>query len=129
MGVPLKTKKTKNFIILGFALLVIGWWLIYYTCSTENFEFCKRDCETDEDCKYECGCGCISKNVLCISNAVCRRHVCSECYCENGKCRSWVYVFNEALKKKNASICAKIKSLNCRNLCYEYLEGNKKGYE
>ncbi|HDN83349.1 MAG TPA: eight-cysteine-cluster domain-containing protein, partial [Candidatus Altiarchaeales archaeon] len=57
-----------------------------------------------------------------FSNLVCKLHLCSECYCKDGKCESWLSLFNEAIKKRNASLCAKIKPPSCRDLCYDYLE-------
>jgi len=117
----MKMKKPLLFWLL--VTILLGSCIEQRVCSPSNPEFCDKSCERDEDCKYECGCGCISKDETCFSNLVCKLHLCSECYCKDGKCESWLSLFNEAIKKRNASLCVKIKPPSCRDLCYEYLGG------
>jgi len=111
-------------------LLIAGWWAwknqIISTCSALTPQFCEKTCKSDEDCKYECGCGCIAKNEICFPSTVCKRHVCSECYCKNGKCESWFSTFSEAIEKKDASLCAEIKRKTCRDICYFELASETK---
>lgn len=56
-----------------------------------NLSYCDRSCESDSDCKYECGCGPLNKNEKCnIDNII------YDCYglvhvkCVSNKCESAV---------------------------------------
>jgi len=116
-----KVKVLVGVLILEI-LVILGWWAwqnrIIGICSAETPQFCDRRCISDKDCKYECGCGCISRIQICFSNLVCQRHPCSECYCKEGKCESWLSVFERALKERNPFLCAEIKRKTCRDICY-----------
>ena len=93
-------------ILLGILVAVIlatgGWWIWSgqkeITCTQDaalNFLYtgqgddpCDRSCESDNDCKLECGCECISKDEKCIYTGI----VCEApdpnygCKCINNTC-------------------------------------------
>ena len=41
-----------------------------YAYASEGIDPCDRSCNNDEDCKFECGCDCISKEENCIYTGV-----------------------------------------------------------
>jgi len=90
-------------------------------CSNDTPQFCDRSCKTDQECKFACGCGCISRDEKCSSNAVCKIGVCHTCRCINGKCESWFDVFKRALDTKDVALCGKIKPISCKDTCYKIL--------
>ncbi len=90
-------------------------------CSEDTPQFCDRSCETDQECKFTCGCGCISRDEICWSNVICKIGVCHTCRCVNGKCESWFDVFKRALDTKDVALCDKIKPISCKNMCYKIL--------
>lgn len=50
-------------------IIIIIFVIVIYSndekCSTENSEYCDVSCETDEDCKFVCGCGFINVDEEC----------------------------------------------------------------
>jgi len=94
----------KKIWIIGIVILIVvvggGWFLSSQTTCTQdaasNFLWsgqgtdpCDRSCESDDDCKLECGCDCISKNEKCIYTGI----VCEMpdpdygCKCVNNICK------------------------------------------
>lgn len=103
-------------ILIGiFVIIVIGIisWRVFVWTPTNT-----GSCKTDFDCKSDCPCGCIPKNKTCLSNAQCKPTACSgACYCQDGKCKSWGDIAQEAFKTKNIDLCNEIKNLGCKNYC------------
>jgi len=54
----------------------------------ENYDvsFCDKSCNVDEDCKFVCGCGAISKNEICNDEGIMYDCEDLEVRCENNKC-------------------------------------------
>ena len=119
-----KVKILVGILIVGI-LLISGWWILSNqmigVCSNDTPQFCDRSCKTDQECKFACGCGCISRDEKCSSNAVCKIGVCHTCRCINGKCESWFDVFKRALDTKDVALCGKIKPISCKDTCYKIL--------
>jgi hypothetical protein len=112
------SSKTK--ILIGILVVIIlgigGYFYFIWTPINEGH------CNSDSDCKFTCGCGCIPKNKTCPSYILCKPTVCgAACYCLNGKCTSWGDVYTEALKTKNIDLCKEIKNSTCRDYCLENL--------
>ena len=106
-------------------LLVAEWWIwknqIVGICSDKTPQFCDKTCKSDEDCKLECGCGCISKKEKCICLGVgyVPPHPCFECKCINNTCISKGNKFYiDAKKTKNAFLCENIENQTCKDICY-----------
>ncbi len=54
-------------------------------CSPKNPENCNSACNTDDDCVYQCGCGCLNKNEYCGGQL---KLTCVEtkCECKSNQC-------------------------------------------
>ncbi len=119
-----KVKILVGVLVVGI-LLISGWWILSNqmigVCSNDTPQFCDRSCKTDQECKFACGCGCISRDEKCSSNAVCKIGVCHTCRCVNGKCESWFNVFKRALDTKDVALCGEIKPISCKDMCYKIL--------
>jgi hypothetical protein len=82
----------------------------------------QNECNIDSDCKFECGCGCISKDKICSFRVFCKPTLCgAACRCLDGKCTSWTDVYSEALETNNTVLCNEIENLGCKTQCLESL--------
>ena len=111
---------TKIKILIGVlivGLVLIGSWLIWKNqiigiCSDKTPQFCDKTCKSDDDCKLECGCGCISKEEKCecLGIGYTPPHPCFGCKCINNTCTFKGDKFYIGAKEtKNAFLCENIK--------------------
>ena len=116
--VTLLNPKIKTLIgVLVVGILVVAGWKFIWTSINKGY------CNSDTDCKFTCGCGCVPKNKICFIRISCKSTICgSACRCENGECKSWADVYNEALKTKNIELCMQIRDQSCQEFCLEKLK-------
>lgn len=114
----MKNKKLLIGILVVGIILISGWCI--WSTQIEN------RCNSDYDCRFYCGCGCISKqNWICPifgPRVLCEQYPCAVCRCLEGKCASWQDVFNEAQHNKNIDLCQEIRDTGCKNQCLSVLE-------
>jgi len=96
--------KKRYHLIIGIIIVLIlisGWWFLnsktsctqdaasYFLSSGQGSDPCNRFCESYNDCKWECGCECISKNEECIyTNIECEApDPLHGCRCINNICK------------------------------------------
>ncbi|MEM4702933.1 MAG: hypothetical protein QXP53_00375 [Candidatus Pacearchaeota archaeon] len=66
---------------------ILGSGRVNVSCNQEDPDFCNRSCETDNDCKWMCGCGCINKEEICgYRNFVCEAFP-GSCKCIGNVCK------------------------------------------
>ena len=55
-------------------------------CSDKNPNLCNKNCDSDTDCQFTCGCNCVSKDENCLTDIKCKTLPSSACKCNNNKC-------------------------------------------
>ncbi len=89
--------KKKWFIIFGIIIIIIlGFFLLRNSnqkiCGLQDLgskyspEYCDKSCESEESCKFDCGCGAININENCEIGLTLFDCVDHEVNCENNIC-------------------------------------------
>lgn len=65
----------RSLIIMGilavsFVLILSFFFLNTSKCTAKNPENCDSTCSTDDDCIFQCGCGCLNKKKFCSGSEV-----------------------------------------------------------
>jgi hypothetical protein len=55
-------------------------------CSDKNPNLCNKNCNSDKDCQFTCGCNCVSKDEKCLTDINCKMLSSFVCKCNNNKC-------------------------------------------
>ncbi|MCX6764448.1 MAG: hypothetical protein NTU58_01945 [Candidatus Nealsonbacteria bacterium] len=75
-------------------------------CSDKNRDLCNKSCNSDGDCKYTCGCACVSKDEKCSTNIICKMPVNPNCKCVENKCE-FVWPQNETASSSSEALATK----------------------
>jgi len=95
-----KTKIFTGILVFIVILTATGWWIWNHifiekplsVCGPKevnkfnDVSFCNKSCQTDDDCKFTCGCGAININETCHDKGTIYDCVDHDVKCENSKC-------------------------------------------